>query len=143
VRENSIQYPDRLFCATLKDKDHARYLEIYFSSPKFGQYIASTIKSSAGHQRITIDVLKSAALRLPSIEEQKYIVRMVDELLKKAGAIEKKYLYAKEKVDRLTQSILGNAFTGELVSQDPTDEPAEKLLARIKTSNSNAKIKRK
>jgi type I restriction enzyme S subunit len=32
----------------------------------------------------------------------------------------------------LDQSILAKAFRGELVPQDPNDEPAEKLLARIK-----------
>ena len=34
--------------------------------------------------------------------------------------------------DRLRQSILKRAFEGKLVPQDPSDEPAEKLLDRIK-----------
>jgi type I restriction enzyme S subunit len=33
---------------------------------------------------------------------------------------------------RLRQSILKWAFEGRLVDQDPADEPASKLLARIK-----------
>jgi len=37
-------------------------------------------------------------------------------------------------VDKLTQSILAKAFRGELVPQDPNDEPAEKLLARIRAA---------
>jgi type I restriction enzyme S subunit len=32
----------------------------------------------------------------------------------------------------MRQSILKTAFEGKLVPQDPTDEPAEKLLERIK-----------
>ena len=34
-------------------------------------------------------------------------------------------------MDKLTQSILAKAFRGELVPQNPDDEPAEQLLARI------------
>ena len=35
-------------------------------------------------------------------------------------------------VDKLTPSLLARAFRGELVAQDPNDEPAEKLLERVK-----------
>jgi type I restriction enzyme S subunit len=34
--------------------------------------------------------------------------------------------------DRLRQSVLTSAFTGQLVPQDPTDEPASALLERIR-----------
>ncbi|MDF5739173.1 MULTISPECIES: hypothetical protein [unclassified Nostoc] len=37
-----------------------------------------------------------------------------------------------KRAERLRQSILKQAFTGQLVAQDPSDEPAEKLLERIK-----------
>ena len=35
---------------------------------------------------------------------------------------------------RLRQAILKRAFAGALVPQDPTDEPASALLARIRTA---------
>ena len=41
-------------------------------------------------------------------------------------------LKVKAFVDRLTQSILAKAFRGELVPQDPNDEPASVLLEKIK-----------
>lgn len=39
---------------------------------------------------------------------------------------------ARTRVDTLDQAILAKAFRGELVSQDPNDEPASVLLERIK-----------
>ena len=38
------------------------------------------------------------------------------------------------RADALRQSILKKAFAGQLVSQDPDDEPAQALLARIRAS---------
>jgi type I restriction enzyme S subunit len=45
---------------------------------------------------------------------------------------------AQARVDNLTQSILAKAFRGELVAQDPSDEPAEKLLERIAQARKEA-----
>ena len=45
---------------------------------------------------------------------------------------------AQARVDNLTQSILAKAFRGELVAQDPNDEPAEKLLERIAKARKEA-----
>jgi len=39
------------------------------------------------------------------------------------------------RLDRLTPALLAKAFRGELVPQDPNDEPAEKLLARLRESS--------
>lgn len=44
---------------------------------------------------------------------------------------EKRYEKAKAHVDKLTQSKLAKAFRGELVPQDPAEEPASELLKRI------------
>ena len=65
------------------------------------------------------------------MNEQHEIVRRVEALFKIADDIEKRYQKAKAHVDKLTQSILAKAFRGELVPQDPNDEPASELLKRI------------
>ncbi|WP_428196410.1 restriction endonuclease subunit S [Aliivibrio kagoshimensis] len=64
-------------------------------------------------------------------DEQKEIVRLVDQYFTFADTIEAQVKNAQARVDNLTQSILAKAFRGELVAQDPTDEPADKLLERI------------
>ena len=69
---------------------------------------------------------------LPPLDEQKEIVRQVDKLFALADKVEDHYRKARARVDALAQSVLAKAFRGELVPQDPGDEPAEKLLQRIK-----------
>ena len=68
---------------------------------------------------------------LPPLDEQKEIVRQVDKLFALADKVEEHYQKARARVDALAQSVLAKAFRGELVPQDPDDEPAEKLLQRI------------
>ena len=46
---------------------------------------------------------------------------------------EPEWLTRKRRIDtKLTKSVLAKAFRGELVPKDPSDEPASKLLERIK-----------
>ena len=76
-------------------------------------------------------VLSNIAFPLPPLDEQKEIVRQVDKLFALADKVEEHYQKAWARVDALSQSVLAKAFRGELVPQDPDDEPAEKLLQRI------------
>ena len=76
-------------------------------------------------------VLANTPFPLPPLEEQKEIVRQVDKLFALADKLETHYQNAKFSIDKLSQSVLAKAFRGELVPQDPNDEPAEKLLERI------------
>ena len=63
------------------------------------------------------------------------IVRRVDESFALADQVEARYAKAKQYVDSLKQSILAKAFRGELVPQDPTDEPATVLIERIRDAS--------
>ncbi|PQJ89133.1 restriction endonuclease subunit S [Aliivibrio sifiae] len=85
----------------------------------------------ATRPRVNLRYLKSFEISLPSSEEQSAVVEKINQLFHKADKVEKQYLDAKARLDRLTQSILAKAFRGELVPQDPNDEPAEQLLDRI------------
>ena len=69
---------------------------------------------------------------MPPTEEQAEIVRRVESLFAIADSLEAKYQAARAQVDRLTPALLAKAFRGELVPQDPNDEPAAALLARLR-----------
>jgi type I restriction enzyme S subunit len=64
--------------------------------------------------------------------EQVEIVRLLDEKLDAADALKAEIDEGLARAAALRQSILKKAFSGQLVSQDPEDEPASELLARIK-----------
>jgi type I restriction enzyme S subunit len=107
------------------------YLFIYFKSPQFRSYVNTLDTGSLIRHMHSKQVLSHVA-PLPPLAEQKEIVRRVEALFKTADALEARYRKAKAHVDKLTQSVLAKAFRGELVPQDPNDEPAAVLLERIK-----------
>lgn len=81
--------------------------------------------------------------QLLKIDEQHEIVRRVEELFALADRIEARFRKAKAQVDKLTESILTKAFRGELIPQDPNDEPASELLNRIKVQKGeNQKVRK-
>jgi type I restriction enzyme S subunit len=69
---------------------------------------------------------------LPSIGEQAKIVEEVQQQLSILDEIEAQVDANLKRAARLRQGILKRAFEGRLLPQDPTDEPAEKLLERIR-----------
>lgn len=71
---------------------------------------------------------------VPTIEEQQEIVNILDKLLAKYTKIQSlnKQL---EQIELLKKSILAKAFRGELGTNDPQEESAEKLLAEILAEN--------
>ena len=86
----------------------------------------------ATRPRVNLGQLRALRVRVCPLPEQREIARRVDNLFKLADTVEARYQKAKAVVDKLTQSILAKAFRGELISQDPDDLPAEKLLERIR-----------
>lgn len=86
---------------------------------------------------INAQKLAAFSVPLPPLTEQQEIVRRVEALFALADQIEARYTKAKASVDKLTQSILAKAFRGELVPQDPNDEPANMLLARIRAEKAS------
>ena len=73
-----------------------------------------------------------------SLPEQKEIVRLLDEQFEVIEQNEREIDAALKRSEALRQSILRKAFTGQLVPQDPADEPASTLLARIRSEREAA-----
>lgn len=89
---------------------------------------------TTGRRKLNQDALINAPLWIAPLPEQQEIVRRVEGLFALADQLEVRLAKARGQVEKLTPSLLARAFAGQLVPQDPTDEPAEKLLERIRTT---------
>jgi type I restriction enzyme S subunit len=69
-----------------------------------------------------------------TFDEQQEIVRRAQQLFSLADNLEARLTSARKLVERLTPALLAKAFRGELVPQDPNDEPASVLLERIRAA---------
>ncbi len=80
---------------------------------------------------------------LPPLEEQQRIVAEVEQRLSAIDALRAAIERAQRRSAALRRSVLERAFRGELVPQDPSDEPASVLLARIHAEREAAGAKGK
>ncbi|GAB7221103.1 type I restriction-modification system specificity subunit [Vibrio owensii] len=114
-----------------------KYLELVLNSSLIRD-IALTAVSTSTVPFVNGKTIGQYVIPTPPIEEQKEIVRLVDQYFAFADTIEAQVKKAQARVDNLTQSILAKAFRGELVPQHPNDEPADKLLERITEARKEA-----
>ncbi len=107
-------------------------------SPQFQEQIKTNASST------TLPILnksKFSALSFVrcSLPEQQEIVRLLDAQFEVIERNERELDAALKRSEALRQAILKKAFTGRLVSQDPTDEPASELLARLRADRPGPK----
>ncbi|OGR23705.1 MAG: hypothetical protein A2277_08290 [Desulfobacterales bacterium RIFOXYA12_FULL_46_15] len=115
----------------LKEPAFSNYIYLWMVSSNAGRAQLEEYAYGAGKPGLNLQNIRDVKLNLPPLSEQKEIVRQVDRLFALADKLEAHYQKAKSRIDKLSQSVLAKAFRGELVPQDPNDEPAEKLLERI------------
>jgi type I restriction enzyme S subunit len=144
-RPDPIAFPDTLIRVRVKkDMIDPRFLREAWRSRSIREQIESAAHTTAGIWKISQKDIEAFVVPLPPLAEQHEIVRRVEALFKTADVLEARYLKAKAQVDKLTQSILAKAFRGELVPQDPNDEPASVLLERITgEKNGSGMVKRR
>lgn len=116
----------------------SKYLYFVLCEGALVRDVMPETKGSVGQVNISLTQCRESKVPLPPLEEQKEIVRLVDQYFAFADTIEAQVKKAQARVDNLAQSILAKAFRGELVSQDPSDEPADKLLERIAKAREEA-----
>ncbi|MBK9361384.1 MAG: restriction endonuclease subunit S [Rubrivivax sp.] len=96
-------------------------------------------QASGGVQpNLNLQIVKSISVPLPPLDEQQEIVRRLDTLLDAATVQEEALDRALAMVAAQRQNILRAAFSGQLVPQDPNDEPASVLLERIRAQRNAA-----
>ena len=116
------------------DPDKITTMFLFATLPLLSQ--SGDTKSAIKGNTLNSDSLDALLIPLPPIMEQKRIFDKLHELttpLLDYGAAEQKVTELNVNFpERLKKSILQEAVQGKLVSQDPSDEPAEALLERIR-----------
>jgi len=110
-----------------------RFLAIVLESPLVQSWL------HAHYRGIDMPGLNLADVRrvpipLPTLLEQDEIISRFSLISDFADQLEDKLTTARKIVDRLTPALLAKAFRGELVPQDPNDEPASVLMERIRAA---------
>ena len=82
-------------------------------------------------------------VRLPPLAEQREIVRRIEAAFARIDAIEAVVAEQRARLDAYDRSLLARAFAGELVPQDPADEPAAASLAWMRAERERVPIPRK
>ncbi|EHZ6901800.1 restriction endonuclease subunit S [Vibrio cholerae] len=136
--ESGIINP-RLVKLSLNSEIQRKYIKAYLDSP-LAWHFFNGFSHGGTMDILNLGILRKLPIPLPPVEEQKEIVRLVDQYFAFADTIEAQVKKAQARVDKLTQSILAKAFRGELVPQDPNDEPADKLLERIALARKEAEV---
>jgi type I restriction enzyme S subunit len=126
-------YPDLMMKCRANQKVAPLFLYYLLSSERTRNYFRSNATGTSGNMpKINQQVVMSAPVSWPSLEEQQEIVRRTQQLFSIAYQLEARLIAARRIVERLTPALLAKAFRGELVPQDLNDEPASILLERIR-----------
>jgi type I restriction enzyme S subunit len=117
--------------------DVSQFIENYMISYENGQKQFRRYIYGQGRPHLSFDQIKMTAVLLPPLVEQHEVNNEIDRRLSIVDEIEAEVEANLKRAARLRQAILKRAFEGRLVPQDPTDEPADKLLERIKALRDN------
>lgn len=122
------------------DKRSNLYLYYYWESKT--QQLRN-INQGAAQPNLNTDIIKNYIVPYGSFEQQSEVVKAIESRLSVCDKIEETIESSLQQAEALRLSIIKKAFEGKLVPQDPNDEPAEKLLERIRAAKGNGKPEKK
>lgn len=130
--QTPVAYPDTLIRLRLHPEVALDFFAQMWNSATIRRQIESTARTTAGIHKVNQQDIAACTLPLPPLAEQRRIVAEVERRLSVIQQAEAAVEASLQRAERLRQSILKRAFAGELVPQDPDDEPASVLLERIR-----------
>jgi len=125
-------FQNHVFRARLSDTDFSPKFFSNYGNSRGVNYFLTYGKQTTNLASISKSVLAALPVVVPPADEQHEIVRRIEVLFALADGIEARCQAARTQVEHLTPVVLSKAFHGELVPQDPDEEPASVLLERIR-----------
>jgi len=109
-----------------------KFLTLMLEAPAIRSTIEAGARSTSGVNNVNATELGALNVPLFDIDEQVEIVRRIESAFGWLDRMASDHAAAVRLLPKLDAAILAKAFRGELVPQDPNDEPASALLERIK-----------
>ncbi len=123
----------------------ARYVPSSFADSRFiwnvinsEHFVSHAVTQATGSDlpHISSNDILTTPLLLPPPAEQREIARRIETAFTWIDRLAVEATSARKLIDQLDQAVLAKAFRGELVPQDPTNEPAGALLERMRAERS-------
>jgi type I restriction enzyme S subunit len=125
------------FCVRLHgDTLSNRFTAMFLSTRHVFKQLEAQIHG-VGRPRINTTQLKEVAIPVCGVAEQQSMLEQIESRLSEVDQLDQTLTISLQQAEALRQSILKKAFSGQLVPQDPHDEPASALLARIQVERDN------
>ena len=139
--EKSV-FASYLIRISLLPNNNINYIKYFFNSEFYWQQISEK-SIGIGQPNVNGTSLKELFLPLPPLAEQKRIIEKIEELLALVDDLETNKTDLQSYIKQAKSKVLEMAVRGELVPQNPEDEPASVLLERIKNKQKSSKSKGK
>jgi type I restriction enzyme S subunit len=135
--------PEALFASylirvRLTDECLPAWAALVLNSSLGREYIGRVRTQQVGQANVNGTKLAAMPVPLPPLEEQRRIVAEIEQQLSQIDALRAAVKSAQRRSASLRRAILERAFRGELVPQDPHDEPASVLVERIRAERAAA-----
>ncbi|MDZ4161253.1 MAG: restriction endonuclease subunit S [Burkholderiales bacterium] len=137
-------YPDKLIrMKPVTGTELGSWMEACGNMGASRKHLVSRVKTTAGQTGISGDDLKKTPIPLPPTDEQAAALDLLNERLEGVKELSIPTELALKQSTAQRQNILRAAFAGQLVPQDPNDEPASVLLARIRAERAQREAVKK
>ena len=121
----------RILCLTPTEKIERDYLLYYLRSEIFRDIFFSNETGGVNQGNVSSKFVENIEIKLPSIDEQKEISRILRTVLDNEEQAKDTAEYVIEQIDIIKKSILAKAFRGELGTNNLTEESSIELLKSI------------
>lgn len=144
-----VAFPDTMIRLRVNSKIiHPDLFSLLWNSRTIRDQIESVAHTTAGIYKINQGHINGFTIPVTCLFEQGLIIERLEETISKVDALAFEIDQRLRSSEALRQSILKKAFSGQLVPQDPNDEPASVLLEQIKSektrqARTNKKNKRR